>query len=327
MLILFFILDTASEGISPEESSLSEVIGSLQDNAFNCSSEAQWDSMVSLIAEKSSYFSSAELKLYAQCVSSSRHSCVQKLSNGNYQTHLITRQCHKWPDMKFLGNGDADSAKGGFFALASYPGSGNTWVRLLLEELTGVFTGSVYCDASLLFSGMLGAFVVSSRVLVVKTHHGYLSSAKGVVVIVRNPFHALISSLTYKETRSHDRHVTYSNFTDDQVRKLLNGWQVVLDKWLLKSAIPSHVVSYDSLLVNFEQEIRGLLSFINFPVSEETINCVVKNGEKMATFKRQRYAMQGSPYSTQQKSMIDAVIQHYVSLWRKHKVNYKLWKW
>jgi hypothetical protein len=79
--------------------------------------------------------------------------------------------------------------------------------------------------------------------------------------------------------------------------------------------------------VNFEQEIRGLLSFINFPVSEETINCVVKNGEKMATFKRQRYAMQGSPYSTQQKSMIDAVIQHYVSLWRKHKVNYKLWKW
>ena len=34
-------------------------------------------------------------------------------------------------------------------ALVSYPGSGNTWLRLVLEEVTGVFTGAVYNDESL----------------------------------------------------------------------------------------------------------------------------------------------------------------------------------
>lgn len=33
--------------------------------------------------------------------------------------------------------------------LASFPGSGNTWVRLLLEDASGYYTGSVYTDKSL----------------------------------------------------------------------------------------------------------------------------------------------------------------------------------
>ena len=33
--------------------------------------------------------------------------------------------------------------------LASFPGSGNTWVRLLLEDASGFYTGSVYTDKSL----------------------------------------------------------------------------------------------------------------------------------------------------------------------------------
>jgi len=34
-------------------------------------------------------------------------------------------------------------------ALASYPGSGNTWTRFLIESATGIFTGSIYGDTSL----------------------------------------------------------------------------------------------------------------------------------------------------------------------------------
>src|SRR5690349_14416639 len=30
--------------------------------------------------------------------------------------------------------------------LATYPKSGNHWMRFLIEEVTGVATGSVYCD-------------------------------------------------------------------------------------------------------------------------------------------------------------------------------------
>ena len=40
-------------------------------------------------------------------------------------------------------------------ALASYPGSGNTWIRWLIEAATGIYTGSVYKDAHLYFEGNL----------------------------------------------------------------------------------------------------------------------------------------------------------------------------
>ena len=33
--------------------------------------------------------------------------------------------------------------------LYTFPGSGNTWCRLLIEYATGVFTGSIYGDAQL----------------------------------------------------------------------------------------------------------------------------------------------------------------------------------
>ena len=39
-------------------------------------------------------------------------------------------------------------------ALATYPGSGNTWIRGLIERLTGYFTGSPYADKRLFQQGI-----------------------------------------------------------------------------------------------------------------------------------------------------------------------------
>ena len=38
-------------------------------------------------------------------------------------------------------------------ALASFPGSGNTWLRFLIESATGVFTGSRYKDLQIQMYG------------------------------------------------------------------------------------------------------------------------------------------------------------------------------
>ena len=40
--------------------------------------------------------------------------------------------------------------------LASLPGSGNTWVRFLLDRLLGVYSGAVASDKSLYRGGLLG---------------------------------------------------------------------------------------------------------------------------------------------------------------------------
>lgn len=57
----------------------------------------------------------------------------------------------------------------GVAMLSSFPGSGNTWVRLLVEYASGVFTGSIYHDTAL--SPLLPAEGdMSSRVALVKAH-------------------------------------------------------------------------------------------------------------------------------------------------------------
>ena len=38
-------------------------------------------------------------------------------------------------------------------ALASFPGSGNTWLRFLIESATGIFTGSRYKDLQIQMYG------------------------------------------------------------------------------------------------------------------------------------------------------------------------------
>ena len=41
-------------------------------------------------------------------------------------------------------------------ALASFPGSGNTWLRFLIESATGIFTGSRYKDLQIQMYGLWG---------------------------------------------------------------------------------------------------------------------------------------------------------------------------
>ena len=62
------------------------------------------------------------------------------------------------------------TTEGPLVALASFPGSGNTWLRYLLQQLTGVLTGSIYNDGDLSRHGFPGEHHQGGDVLVVKTH-------------------------------------------------------------------------------------------------------------------------------------------------------------
>ena len=58
-------------------------------------------------------------------------------------------------------------------ALVSFPGSGNTWTRYLMEAATGVFTGSVFNDIRLVRAGHHGETrgYNDGSTLLQKTHH------------------------------------------------------------------------------------------------------------------------------------------------------------
>ena len=115
-------------------------------------------------------------------------------------------------------------------ALASFPGSGNTWIRGLLQNITGICTGGIYCDPVMRVNGYPGEYIRSGVVLVVKTHQTaprwtgvhydqppslkYFKKLKDVPVyssaifLVRNPFDALVADWNRQQTiHSSDNHV------------------------------------------------------------------------------------------------------------------------
>ena len=140
------------------------------------------------------------------------HSCVSYLLDTDYRAFKV---CQSWAEKKTRMNYTKINATCKFMkgvsrdpvGLVSVPGSGNTWVRGLLEKATGICTGSIYCDHPLRNGGMIGEYVKTGRVLVVKTHtsdyqwkdvkaekrnndDGLYGSA---ILLIRNPFKSFIA--------------------------------------------------------------------------------------------------------------------------------------
>ena len=70
----------------------------------------------------------------------------------------------KWPPLKLRTNGPTTS-------LASKPGSGNTWVRHLLQLATGIQTGSIFHEMRLKRNGFPGEGITDGTVIAIKTHN------------------------------------------------------------------------------------------------------------------------------------------------------------
>jgi len=113
-------------------------------------------------------------------------------SDGNLGIPKSSQTCKQ---MSFQEHGQV-------VGLVSFPGSGNSWVRQLLETSTGVYTGSIYCDHAYIEAGMIGEGVRSGSVIAVKCHSctnlfGYTKR----IYVVRNPFDALFANYNRKATR------------------------------------------------------------------------------------------------------------------------------
>ena len=101
-------------------------------------------------------------------------------------------------------------------ALASMQGSGNTWVRAILERTTGICTGYSICDYMTRVRGFIGESIQSGSVLVVETHDPspqwnqnrttYKANAVlgfgSAIYIVRNPYYSAIAEWNRLETSS-----------------------------------------------------------------------------------------------------------------------------
>jgi hypothetical protein len=96
----------------------------------------------------------------------------------------ITRKsCRETYDKRdYLDANDVETANRVPPVLYTFPGSGNTWVRMLIEYATGIYTGSVYNDGKIRIV-MPGEFECSRRNSVIKVHPNHYP---GVSIAYRN---------------------------------------------------------------------------------------------------------------------------------------------
>ena len=145
-------------------------------------------------------------------------------------------------------------------ALVSYPGSGNTWIRYLVEAATGVFTGSIWNDMSIFRAGQYGEIRDhrDGSTILQNTHHRSVNDpfylkygpawrrehvadfgGRGVLVI-RNPYKAILSHWNWQGTQSHTKTAEFREF----VRVGAERWLELIQDWL-EFSTDCHVIFYE----------------------------------------------------------------------------------
>ncbi|XP_037084254.1 WSC domain-containing protein 1-like [Pollicipes pollicipes] len=175
-------------------------------------------------------------------------------------------------------------------ALTSYPGSGNTWTRYLLEMASGVFTGSVYYDIGLYGIGYWGEMSApeDGTTIVQKVHDfGDDQSQRfnrTAIVIVRNPYRAILSFHNYL-FGGHKGMAPSSNYLKKGwrsfVMKQVFEWSAHMQQWT-DPANRVLVVHYEHLKTDPAGQLRRMLHFLKWPVDEGRLRCVQRDLEGMA---------------------------------------------
>ncbi|XP_061163273.1 WSCD family member CG9164-like [Saccostrea echinata] len=192
-------------------------------------------------------------------------------------------------------------------ALVSFPGSGNTWVRHILQQATGINTGSVYRDYVLKVLGFPGEGVQNSSVLVIKTHEWGVTEREKyqrAILVLRNPKDSLLAEFNRKNA-GHIGHAKTEDFKQKWIPYVNNSarhWLNMTKDWLNFTG-DLHIVRYEQLKADPINEIKRLLNFLQIHISQEELMCVYQNMN--GRFKRPRKNVTDyGPYSSEMRSIL-----------------------
>ena len=147
-------------------------------------------------------------------------------------------------------------------ALSSFPRSGNTWVRLILEEL-GLRTGSIYKSD--------GVHSRSLRGDVIKTHSLDTLMYKKAILLVRNPFSTIASYWTYSKYTPSDLGMLpqFAIATFEQWFDHLECWHSFNGELL--------IVQYENLCAEPQSTVRSIMDFLAKPASDHEIISAIQS--------------------------------------------------
>lgn len=195
-------------------------------------------------------------------------------------TEWITRSNNKLPVshelLRFL---DYESAHNFHpTLLVSYPRSGNTLSRTLLERVTGIVTGSdTRPDRSLSKQlaeqhNLVGEGIVTSSCCVFcKTHYperlgNRVYKGSRAILVVRNPYDSFDSYWNLNATKSHTKTLqsavydTFKTKWENLCRNEIRVWLDFLDYWL-NTDIPVLLVRFEDLVADPAAQVTRMMQF------------------------------------------------------------------
>lgn len=205
-------------------------------------------------------------------------------------------------------------------ALASFPGSGNTWMRHLIEGATGIFTGSRYKDLQIQMYGLWGEIRSweDGTTIVQKTHdankhHVQADYGGRAILILRNPYDAILSTHNFMYAGHHGK-APARNYARPEWQKFvtiqMSKWLDMATNWTIHSSPDKAlVVHYENVKHDTLSEMFKVLDFFHMPIDRNRLACLQKH--KDGLFQREASKTpEVVPFSASLRHEIDRVIDH-----------------
>jgi hypothetical protein len=190
--------------------------------------------------------------------------------------------------------------------LSSYPRSGNTWMRHLIEKATGKSTGSIHAD-DMMRRGREG--------VVIKTHAHDAYRYTRAVYLIRNPFDALDSHYHSVKEASWNAHRHRDLLFEEFIRTRASGY-CDHARYRLAADIDKCKLRYEDLHADTVGELARVLEWLGEPATPEKLAEVIEQSRlerlrKMDKKKGEKFFRQGK---------VGTGIEHYSDELRRHVI-------
>ncbi|XP_071822281.1 sialate:O-sulfotransferase 1-like [Apostichopus japonicus] len=208
-------------------------------------------------------------------------------------------------------------------ALASFPRSGNSWTRSLIQVATRYSTGSIYWFREKKEERVQKWFKAGTedfnlrKGVCVKSHlfaADHISMFKGgAILLIRNPHYSVVSeyfrffagvkNFTQSElkTSMEKSNEHWTNVLLPQFRR----WKNLNINWLMNCK-RLLVVFFEELEKNPAHEITRMVTFLGQPILPRRIMCAVRNFQPM---EKHRSQMTFDPYTPEMHDLLNSYIE------------------
>ncbi|XP_071481312.1 sialate:O-sulfotransferase 1-like [Diadema antillarum] len=276
------------------------------------------------VSAKSPFLTYVDSALCDQpCTGDAEHNCGGEMYMSVYRTAVADPRCTH-----------IELGKRGTFpliALASFPRSGNTWTRQLIEKATGVYTGSTYWDTERKMEISKKVFLGGNsdyrdrRTICIKTHQFGISHVRefeGAVLLIRNPYRAIVAEAFRRQPSvsqgAPEQAVEYFASSDwaTFVNNQIDRWKSMNMQWLQnqKRCLP---IIYEELESSTVAQVSDIVVFLNRTLNRERVVCATQEhpsstqtGVSLGNHGRvTRVYLTRDPFTTSMRKKIDASIR------------------